>query len=98
MLNFFRKRNPLDEVQKLRDKAERIGLHYLEQLAVNGKISRAHVMSMARTMSLHPDELIERIPDRRRANRFAKAMLGLRSASLIGDRQTFGDHFNRDND
>jgi hypothetical protein len=52
MFNLFRKRNPLDEVQKLRDRAERIGLHYLETLAVNGKITRAHVMNMARTMNL----------------------------------------------
>lgn len=96
MFNFFRKRNPLDEVQKLRDKAERIGLHYLERLAVNGKLSRSHVINMARIMNLHPDEVTERIPDRRRATRYAKAMAGLRAANMIGERQTF-DH-RRDDD
>ncbi len=95
MFNFFRKRNPLDEVQKLRDKAERIGLHYLERLAVNGKISRSHVINMARIMNLHPDEVMERIPDRRRATRYAKAMAGLRAANMVGERQTF-DRFDRD--
>lgn len=93
MLNFL-KRNPLREVQLLRDKAERIGLHYLEQLAVNGKITRAAIQQMARTMNEHPDELVERIPDRRRPARYAKAMAGLRAANLISDRQTFRDHDN----
>jgi hypothetical protein len=97
MFKLFRKRNPLDEVQKLRDKAERIGLHYLEHLAVTGKLSRSHVVNMARTMNLHPDEVTERIPDRRRASRYAKAMAGLRAAGMIGDRQTFDDRFDRDN-
>ena len=96
MLNIFRKRNPLDEVQQLRDKAERIGLHYLEGLAVAGKISRAHVVNMARIMNLHPDEVTERIPDRRRATRYAKAMAGLRAANMIGERQTFEDHVDRE--
>lgn len=97
MFNFFRKRNPLNEVQSLRDRAERIGLHYLEGLAVNGKITRSHVVHMARTMNEHPDELIQRIPDRRRPARFTKAMAGLRAASLINERQTFGDQFDHNN-
>ena len=45
MLNLFRKRNPLDEVQSLRDRAERIGLQYLERLAVDGKLTRSHVVT-----------------------------------------------------
>jgi hypothetical protein len=93
MFNFF-KRNPLNQVQSLRDKAERIGLHYLENLAVTGKITRAHVHGMARTMNHHPDEVVERIPDRRRPARYTKAMAGLRAAGLIGERQ----RFDRDDD
>ena len=95
MLNLFRKRNPLNEVQALRDRAERIGLLYLEKLAVNGKITRGHVVHMARTMNLHVDEVTERIPDRRRPSRYAKAMAGLRSAGMIGERQSFDDRFDR---
>jgi hypothetical protein len=95
MLKLFKKRNPLQQVQLLRDKAERIGLHHLEGLAVTGKITRSLVNQMARTMNEHPDEVIERIPDRRRPARFAKAMAGLRAANLIGERQTFGDRFDQ---
>jgi hypothetical protein len=88
MFNFF-KRNPLNQVQSLRDKAERIGLHYLEGLAVAGKISRQHIAGMARIMNENPDELAERIPDRRRPARYTKAMAGLRAAGLVGERQRF---------
>ena len=95
MFNFFRKKNPLNEVQSLRDRAERIGLHYLEQLAVNGKISRSHIISMAKIMNFHPDEVTERIPDRRRPSRYTKAIAGLRAAGMIGERQTFDDRFDR---
>lgn len=70
MFNFFRKRNPLNEVQALRDRAERIGLAYLEELAVNGKISRQHIVGMARIMNFHSDEVTERIPDRCRPSRY----------------------------
>ncbi|MDP1867021.1 MAG: hypothetical protein Q8L13_11860 [Bradyrhizobium sp.] len=88
----FKPRNPFNEVQKLRDQAERIGLAYLEELAVNGKISRSAIQTMARIMNDHPDEVIERIPDRRRPARYEKAMAGLRAASLVSDRrQTFRD-------
>lgn len=90
----FTKRNPLKEVQLLRDKAERIGLAYLEELAVNGKITRPLIIQMARTMNEHPDEIIERIPDRRRPSRYEKAMAGLRAANLVGERQTFRDEYN----
>jgi hypothetical protein len=93
-MNIF-KRNPLSQVQSLRDKAERIGLHYLEQLAVAGKITRPLVTQMARTMNESVDEVIERIPDRRRPARYAKAMAGLRTAGLIGERQTYGDRYDR---
>lgn len=96
MFSFFRKRNPLNEVQSLRDRAERIGLHYLEGLAVNSKISRQHVVSMARIMNFHVDEVIERIPDRRRPARYAKAMTGLRSAGMVSERQTFDDRHDYD--
>lgn len=89
--SFFKKSNPLAEVQTLRDKAERIGLAHLENLAVTGKITRSVVQEMARTMNDHPDEVIERIPDRRRPARYAKAMAGLRAANLVGERQTFRD-------
>jgi hypothetical protein len=97
MFNLFRKRNPLNEVQALRDRAERIGLHYLEELAVNGKITRSHVVNMARIMNFHPDEVTERIADRRRPSRYTKAMAGLRAAGMVGERQTFDDRFDRDN-
>lgn len=94
--SFFKKTNPLTEVQALRDKAERIGLAYLEDLAVNGKITRNVIQQMARTMNEHPDEVIERIPDRRRPARYTKAMAGLRAANLVGDRQTFQDFHNNE--
>ena len=94
-MNIF-KRNPLNRVQSLRDKAERIGLHYLDELAVTGKITRPLVTQMARTMNESVDEVIERIPDRRRPSRYAKAMAGLRAANLIGERQTYADRFDRD--
>lgn len=93
MFNIFRKRNPLNEVQSLRDRAERIGLHYLEELAVNGKISRSHVHGVAKIMNFHPDEVTERIPDRRRPARYTKAVAGLRAAGLIGERQSYDDRF-----
>ena len=96
MLNFFSKRNPLDDVQQLRDKAERIGLHYLEKLAVNGKISRSHVVNMARIMNFHPDDVTERIPDRRRPARYAKAVAGLRAAGMVGQRAAFDDRHDHD--
>ena len=96
--SLFKPRNPFNEVQKLRDQAERIGLAYLEEQAVNGKISRSMIQTMARIMNDHPDEVIERIPDRRRAARYEKAMAGLRAANLVGARQTFRDFENHDND
>jgi len=96
MFNIFKKRNPLNEVQNLRDRAERIGLTYLEKLAVNGKISRAHIMSMAKIMNFHPDEVTERIPDRRRAGRYAKAVEGLRAAGMVTQRAAFDDRYDHD--
>jgi hypothetical protein len=96
MFNFFRKRNPLNEVQALRDRAERIGLAYLEELAVKGKITRQHIVGMARTMNFHPDEVTERIPDRRRPSRYTKAVAGLRAAGMVGERQTYDERFDQD--
>jgi hypothetical protein len=95
MFSLFATHNPLSKVQSLRDRAERIGLHYLERQAITGKISRPMLLSFAQALNQHPDELVERIPDRRRAARYAKAMAGLRAAKLIGDRQTFADHEDR---
>jgi hypothetical protein len=87
----FLSRNPLVKMQSLRDSAERIGLQYLEGHAVKGTITRAMLMSVAQSLNYHPGELIEMIPDRRRASRHAKAMEGLRKANLLGDRKTFSD-------
>jgi hypothetical protein len=89
-MNLFN-RNPLAKMQALRDNAERIGLQYLEGHAVKGTITRAMLMTVAQSLNYHPGELIEMIPDRRRASRHAKAMEGLRKANLIGDRKTFSD-------
>lgn len=97
MFNFFKKRNPLDQVQALRDRAERIGLIYLEDLAVNGKITRTHVFNMAKIMNFHPEEVTERIPDRRRPGRHAKAVAGLRACGMIGQRATFDDSLDPNN-
>lgn len=44
-------------------------------------------------MNFHPDEVTERIPDRRRPARYAKAMAGLRSTGMVAERQTFNDRF-----
>lgn len=88
MLNLFN-RNPLLKIRSLRDQAERIGLHYLEGHAVKGTITREMVRTVAMTLNQRPDELIDMIPDRRRAKRHAKAMVGLRNAGLIGNRQQY---------
>ncbi|MGJ4893802.1 hypothetical protein ACQR2B_06480 [Bradyrhizobium oligotrophicum] len=96
MFNFF-KRNTLKEMQSHRDQAERLGIQYLEALAVKGTLSRAMLMHVAKALNAHPDELIEMIPDRRRPARHAKAMDGLRKANLIGDRRSFAD-FERHDD
>jgi hypothetical protein len=92
----FFKTNPLKQIQTLRNRAERLGLRYLEGHAVKGTITRAMVMGVAKTLNQYPDKLIEMIPDRRRPSRHAKAMEGLRKASRIGERQTFADRFNND--
>jgi hypothetical protein len=42
--------------------------------------------------------VIERIPDRRRAARYTKAMTGLRAVNLISERQTFSDRYDPNND
>ncbi|OKO67339.1 hypothetical protein [Bradyrhizobium sp. NAS96.2] len=85
--------DPLRKMQALRDQAERIGVQYLEGHAVKGTISRQMVLNVAKTLNFHPSELIEMIPDRRRASRHAKAMDGMRKANLLGDRgQTFADY------
>jgi hypothetical protein len=94
---FFTK-NPLKQMQVLRDRAERLGVTYLEGHAVKGTITRAMVTTVAKTLNQHPDELIEMIPDRRRASRHAKAREGLRKAGLIGERQSFADYHRRDDD
>jgi hypothetical protein len=89
-------RNPLAKMQALRDSAERIGVQYLEDHAVKGTITRAMVVTVAKALNQHTDQLIEMIPDRRRASRHAKAMEGLRKANLIGERRAFSDHYNND--
>ena len=96
-MNFF-KRDMLKQMQSLRDQAERIGIQYLEGHAVKGTITRPMVMNVAKALNHHPDELIEMIPDRRRPSRHAKAMEGLRKASLTNDRQTFADFQRFQND
>lgn len=96
MFNLF-KRNPLKAMQAHRDQAERLGMQYLEEQAVNGTLSRAMLMHVAKVLNTHPDELVEMVPDRRRPARHAKAMAGLRKANLVGDRRTFTD-FDHDNE
>jgi hypothetical protein len=88
VLNFFN-RNPLLSMQSLVDRAERIGVTYLEQQAVNGTITEAMVETVARTLNTDFDELVALIPDRRRPSRHAKAMAGLRKARLIEERKRF---------
>lgn len=80
-------RNPLKKMQTLRDNAERLGLTYLESHAVKGTITKAMVFEVAKALNYHPQELVEMIPDRRRATRHEKAMAGLRAVSLINERQ-----------
>ncbi|GEC52280.1 hypothetical protein ABIF38_006442 [Bradyrhizobium japonicum] len=86
-------RDPLKQMTALRDQAERLGVQYLEGHAVKGTITRQMVFTVAKALNFHPDQLIEMIPDRRRAGRHAKAMDGLRKANLAGGRgPTFADY------
>lgn len=86
-------RDPLAQMQSLRDQAERLGVQFLEGHAVKGTITRQMVFTVAKALNFHPDQLIEMIPDRRRASRHAKAMDGLRKANLAGGRgPTFADY------
>ncbi|UFX41774.1 hypothetical protein HAP47_0020950 [Bradyrhizobium sp. 41S5] len=90
-MRFFN-RDPLAQMQSLRDQAERLGVQFLEGHAVKGTITKQMVLIVAETLNFHPNQLIEMIPDRRRAGRHAKAMEGLRKANLIGGRgPTFSD-------
>lgn len=93
MFKFFRTRNPLNEVQSLRDRAERVATNHLEAQAVANKISRPMVQQYARALNMHPGELIERIPDRRSASRHAKAMKALRDTGLATDREGYDDSY-----
>lgn len=89
MFNIFKSLSPLVEMQTLRDRAERVGVSYLEQQAVDGRIDGAMVETVARCLNIDIDELVELIPDRRRPGRHAKAMAGLRKAKLVGERRRF---------
>lgn len=88
MFNLF-SRNPLTEMQSLRDRAERIGVAYLEGQAVNGTVTEAMVETVALCLNIDVEELVELIPDRRRPSRHAKAMAGLRKARLLTERRKF---------
>jgi hypothetical protein len=77
-------RDPFVQMARHRAAADRVALVHLEGLAVKGTINRDAVMKVARTVNRHPDELIEMIPDRRRATRHGRAVEGLRKAGLIG--------------
>lgn len=90
MFKLFTK-NPITEMQVLRDRALRIGLTYLEGHAVKGTLSRPMVLNVAKTLNMHAGELIEMIADRRRPKRYAKAMETMRKAQLIGQPEMYDD-------
>lgn len=90
MFKLFTK-NPITEMQTLRDRALRIGLTYLEMHAVKGSLNRPMVLTVAKTLNMHAGELIEMIADRRRPKRYAKAMETLRKADSIGQSAMYDD-------
>jgi hypothetical protein len=94
MFNFLN-RNSLKTMQALRDRAERIGVQHLEGHAVKATINQDMVMFVAKCLNIHPADLIEMIPDRRRAGRHAKAMTGLRNAGLLSVRRQL-EHFDNE--
>nr|DAH82750.1 MAG TPA: hypothetical protein [Caudoviricetes sp.] len=89
-MSFFTKSNPVASIQKLRDRASRMGLLYLEQNAVKGTLTREMLFQVAKALNEHPAELVEMVPDRRRPTRYEKALTGIRNAGL--------DQFRNNND
>ena len=88
MFNLFTS-NPISEMQSLRDRAERIGVTYLEAQAVKGTVTKAMIITVARTLNISVSDLIDMVPDRRRPARYAKAMAALRKSDLIGTREMY---------